>query len=180
MINSILSKTLIFTVGAALGFAVTWKIVKDKYARIAEDEISAMREYFKKKKTNESLSASEEIVEIDDTEESDIEEYVDTIEEFGYSVETTEPTKFKAVPYIIQPDDFGELGDEYDLMYFTYYADGVLVDDSNDIVEKPDDVIGEGTLRYFEEEGTNALYVRDDKNKCEYEILRTTENYSGS
>ena len=37
---------LMFAVGAAIGSAVTWKIVKTKYDRIVQEEIESIREAF--------------------------------------------------------------------------------------------------------------------------------------
>ena len=37
---------IIFTVGAAFGSAVTWKILKDKYEKIVQEEIKSVKEVF--------------------------------------------------------------------------------------------------------------------------------------
>ena len=41
-----MNKIFIFTLGAAVGSVVTWKLVKDKYARIAQEEIDSVKEVF--------------------------------------------------------------------------------------------------------------------------------------
>ena len=40
----ILNKILIFSVGAAIGSVITWKLVKTKYERIAQEEIDSGKE----------------------------------------------------------------------------------------------------------------------------------------
>ena len=41
-----LNNVLIFAVGAAIGSAVTWKLLKTKYERIAQEEIDSVKEVF--------------------------------------------------------------------------------------------------------------------------------------
>ena len=49
-------KFVIFAAGAIIGSAVTWKYAKDKYEKIADEEIASVKEmYAKKKKTEESI-----------------------------------------------------------------------------------------------------------------------------
>ena len=40
---------IMFTVGAAVGSAVTWKFVKTKYEMIADEEIKSVKEVYLKK-----------------------------------------------------------------------------------------------------------------------------------
>ena len=59
--KSILSNVLFFTVGAAIGSAVTWKIVKTKYEQISRAEIESVRElYAKEEASHEEAEDSEE------------------------------------------------------------------------------------------------------------------------
>ena len=44
--KNLLSKVFIFTAGAAIGSAVTWKLVKTKYEKLALEEVEAVREYY--------------------------------------------------------------------------------------------------------------------------------------
>lgn len=44
--NKKLLNVLIFTVGAAIGSAVTWKVVKTKYEQIAQEEIDSVKKEF--------------------------------------------------------------------------------------------------------------------------------------
>ena len=82
-------------------------------------------------------------------------------------------------PYVISPDEFGEMEDEdYDKVSFTYYADGVLADEYDEIVENIDEIIGEESLTHFGEYEDDSVFVRNDKLKCDYEILLDQRNYS--
>lgn len=44
--NNKVFNVLMFTVGAAIGSAVTWKVVKTKYERIAQEEIDSVKEEY--------------------------------------------------------------------------------------------------------------------------------------
>ena len=63
--NNKLLNVIMFAVGATIGSAVTWKLVKDKYEQIANDDIASVREEYKdllskmKKKLQESVEYNE-------------------------------------------------------------------------------------------------------------------------
>ena len=80
-------------------------------------------------------------------------------------------------PFVIDPSEFGE-NPEYDTETLTYFADGVLVDDVDDVIEEPDIVVGLENLKVFEEFGATTVYVRNDIYKTDYEIIRDDWNYS--
>ena len=54
MSKSILSKVFIFAVGAAIGSAVTWKLVKTKYEKIANEEIESVKEIYGAKRVEKT------------------------------------------------------------------------------------------------------------------------------
>jgi len=60
--NNTLSKVLIFAAGAAVGSVAAWKICKDRYEAIIEEEINSVKEKF-------SVAKSEEIEAEDEDEE---------------------------------------------------------------------------------------------------------------
>ena len=47
-----INKILIFAAGVAIGSAVTWKLVKDKYKKLADEEIASVKEVWSKKYPN--------------------------------------------------------------------------------------------------------------------------------
>lgn len=193
--TSTLNKVFIFTAGAAIGSVVTWKIVKTKYEKIAQDEIDSVKEVFSKKRIIDCAKAkldkkkyvSTDI--FDNTDEScgitkdkpDIREYAAKLQESGYfnyakadSVEEKETNEKE--PYVIPPEEFGEIED-YDTISLTYYADGYLTDDQNEIVEDADDVVGLDSLDHFGEYEDDSVFVRNDRLKADYEILFDPRNY---
>lgn len=78
-------------------------------------------------------------------------------------------------PYIITPSEFGE--EDYEEIELTYWADNVLSED-RDIIEDPDDVVGTEALHSFGQyEDGDVVYVRDDRKRIDYAILRDYRNY---
>lgn len=167
--NNGITKFLVFATGAAIGSVVTWKIVKTKYEQITREEIDEIKAYYKQRC---HLPEKGEI-------ESDMTEYVNHIQEMGYSSEETiekgEPETMSK-PYVISPDEFDENG--YETISLTYYPDGILVDDMGEIVDDVDDVVGTDSLNHFGEYEDDSVFVRNDERKVDYEILLAPRNYS--
>ena len=170
-----MNKFFIFTLGAAVGSVVTWKLVKDKYARIAQEEIDSVKEVFSKR------NKSEEPVEEKDEEpvptSEEVAEYKSIINNCGYSVvERVETMHDK--PYVIEPEIFGEDPD-YETISLTYYADGVLTDENNCIIDpgEIESLIGEESLDHFGEYEDDSVFVRNEDRKTDYEILAVPGNY---
>lgn len=177
-----LKNLIIFSLGAAAGVAVSWKILTDKYERIAQEEIDSVKDYYSKRNdVAESEPVSEEVEVANDAAKA--EKYNDILTDEGYTNYSdtekggNEMAIKKIEPYIIVPEDFGEL-DNYDVISLTYYADGVLTDDYDEIVENPDDVVGPDFAEHFGEYEDDSVFVRNDRLKADYEILYDMRKYS--
>ena len=173
---------IMFALGAAMGSAVTWQFAKKKYEQIAEEEINSVKEIFSKREQN--FSDVEIAVEPQSSAEArlekfeakpDISTYAGILKNEGYVPEGTEMAENK--PYVISPDEFGEFKD-YDTISLTYYADQILVDDGGDKIEDVDDVVGMESLTHFGEYEDDSVFVRNDRLKCDYEILMDERTYS--
>lgn len=188
MNRSTLTSFFMFATGAVIGSFVTWKMMDQKYRQMADEEIESMREYFSNK------SKKIEHVELEDTNydeedepekyevtEKDIRDYEGVLEKVNYSgyttVSTKEVEKDMTGPYVITPEEFGELK-EYETVELTYYADFVLADDRDIPIEDVDDVIGLDSLDHFGEYEDDSVFVRDDGRKIDYQILLDPRNYS--
>ena len=66
---------IIFTVGAAIGSAVTWKIVKDRYEKIAQEEIKSVKEVFSDRFNSSNDEASSEESDEEMSEEDPVSDY---------------------------------------------------------------------------------------------------------
>ena len=161
----------LFVFGAAAGSVPTWYLTKKKYEKIAQEEIDSV------KKTRRA-----EIKFVDDTSITPKEEkeYSDIVNNQGYLKYTGSSNnkgKDKTVieqserPYVISPDEVGELED-YETVSLTYYADEVLADEQDHMIEDLEGTVGEESLSHFGEYEDDSVYVRNDRLKCDFEILR--------
>lgn len=175
--NNGLSKFFIFATGVAIGSVVTWKLVKTKYEKIANEEIESVREYYankdKEKLTDEAYGEDEE--EPACKEDEVLEEYVSIARK--YSEDVKEVVKMDEKPYVISPEEFDET--DYTTESLDYYeGDGVLVDSFGDIVEDVDDMVGADFASHFGEYEPDTVYVRNDAREMDYEICRDFRSYS--
>lgn len=198
---------LIFAAGLAVGAVAGAVIVKNKVLADAKAEIDEVREYYRESRgvVNEVEEVKEKVEETIDHIQDLIEEHVEEAKEVekkeyklkdiqikdepktgltNYSQITKmymSKDEFQAPmyddPFVIDPSEFGE-NPEYDTETLTYFADGVLVDDVDDVIEEPDIVVGLENLKIFEEFGATTVYVRNDIYKTDYEIIRDDWNYS--
>ncbi len=80
-------------------------------------------------------------------------------------------------PYTIRPEEFGAR-DDYKTETLSYYADGVLAYyTSDDIVEEVGALVGGDALNSFGEYEDDAVFVRNEATKTDYEIIRDPGNY---
>lgn len=172
----------IFAAGVVAGAVAGAYLVKDKIMADAKQEIEEVREYYRSKKE----SKKEETVEEQPVEEvKEEKEYKTIVENSGY-VNYNKPEQiiqhsvFEDVPYAIDPEEFGDKEEEgWDTTTLTYFADGVLVDDVDEIVEEPDVVVGLDNLRIFEEfPDATCVYVRNETWRTDFEILRDDWKWS--
>ncbi len=178
---------VMFATGAAIGSVITWYCVKKRYERIAQREIDSVKEVFAQKKLcsqTKLVKAEEKLAErLDDgikraaeqaKDKPDVREYAAILKNTGYATGVNQKEEDQTVkdgysPYVISPDEFGEF-EEYEKISLTYYADGVLADDNDEIVDDVEDIVGDA-LNHFGEYEDDSVFVRCDERKCDYEIL---------
>lgn len=178
----------IFAAGLAIGAVAGACVIKNKVLADAKEEIEEVREYYRSKSVEATDEVAEEVKEVKEVVEevkevvqeikngSDKRTYVNYNKLASTYKPQEEPTRFDD-PFIIDPSEFGE-DPEYDTMTLTYFADGVLVDDVDEVIEEPDIVVGLENLKVFEEFGASSIYVRNDIYKTDYEVIRDDWNYS--
>ena len=168
-----------FAAGLVVGAVAGIYLVKDKIMADAKQEIEEVRGYYKSKKESKKEEVKEEQVEQEQPKEEK-EEYKEIVNNYVNYNKIEQPkvqTMLEDTPYIIDVDEFG-MNEEYDTMCLTYFADGVLVDDSDEVVEDPDVVVGLDNLKIFEEFGASAVYVRNEVWKTDFEILKDDWNWA--
>lgn len=198
---------LIFAAGLAVGAVAGAVIVKNKVLADAKAEIDEVRKYYRESRgvVNEVEEVKEKVEETIDHIQDLIEEHVEEVKEVEkkeyelkdilikdepktgltnysqftkmYMSKDEFQTPMYDDPFVIDPSEFGE-NPEYDTETLTYFADGILVDDVDDVIEEPDIVVGLENLKIFEEFGATTVYVRNDIYKTDYEIIRDDWNYS--
>ena len=179
-----LSNTLIFLSGCAVGVAATYQYFEKKYEKIISEDRESMHQAISNAKKSvtdiEDVSKAAEAAK----EKPELSKYAAKLQENGYtnysniSSEKPEAPSKEEIdkPYVISPDEFGEF-DDYNQINLTYYADGVLAEE-DDIVEDVDDIVGEESLKHFGEYEDDSVHVRNDRLRCDYEILWDGRNYS--
>ena len=188
-----MNKIIMFALGAAAGSLVTWKIVENKYKKIADEEIKSVKELYNKKlnaldceNNLQKVEAYDKpveqpefkvYVEKEENEifsEEDKEEYNKLIEDEGYIIETPEEKEF-IKPYVISPEEFGEFGNtERSLIY---YSDFVLADEDDEIIVDPESIIGDA-LEHMGEYEDDCVHVRNENIECDFEILKSEKTFS--
>lgn len=187
--NSTLNKIIMFTAGALVGSAVTWKIVKTKYEQLIDEEIESVKESYGRlyKKNDEAdEKESESKTEVNSTKktlEKDRTEYESIVSTAGYKVNNEEYGKKEEKndmdrPYVIPPEEFKETG--YEERYLTLYTDGVLEDDFGDVINPDDidDLVGVANLERIGEYEDDLLHVRNEYEECDFEISKDYRSFS--
>ena len=189
-----MKRVLIFVLGAAAGSLVTWKLVENKYKKIADEEIASVQEYYHNKLNaldcennllkveaydrpveHPEVNVVEEI-EYTAEEKADYEETVASLaySEEGITIECNDAIEY-VKPYVIAPEEFGETGN--DTKTLTYYSDFVLTDEDGDMCVDPESIIGDA-LEHFGDYEDDSVHVRNDNIECDFEILKSERTFS--
>lgn len=170
-----LNSIVAFTLGAAVGSLITWKVLKNHY----ENEV--LEVFPREEEETEDDEQDENPVRPSD--KPDLMEYAAKIKEAGYVNYSNETKSEKveennvSVPYIIDEEDFGEL-DGYEAVTMEYYSDGTLCDPDGKPIpkEENEDVLGSEAVKLLES-GEDSVYIRDDGTKMDMEILLNLTPY---
>lgn len=177
--NDKLSSVIIFCGGVFIGGFLTWDFFKTKYEKIADEEIASVKETFehreprpdKNYKVEEELKGNDAYINI-----------IDSNSYRNYSTVTIETEKKGGTadmelkqPYVITPEQYEDNVD-YTKVSLTWYNDEVLEDDWGNVLD-PDDVIGSDALKTFGQYEKDSVFVRDDDEQIDYEILLDTRSY---
>lgn len=194
--NRTFINTVIFAAGGAIGVLVGINISKEKYRKLADEEIESVKETWERKYKPEQV-ADEESMTVDKVAEM-FEGHVSSEkplkvmrrepsinynaisrpeQDEEYIPEEKAPAGGDERPYVIAPDQFGEI-EEYSQIELTYFADGVLIStDTGRREEYVDEVVGEASLTTFGVYEEDSVYVRNDLTRCDYEILADERTY---
>lgn len=181
---------LIFLAGGAVGAAITAKLVVKYYEEIIELNNEAVDEtvkYYKDKidelKNNEK-GYEKDKVEDDKPEKkkekkddkAKINDIIETEQYSGSEEVIPKPVESITGIEIIEADVYGE-EEGFDIASWMYWADGIVTNDFDEIVEDPESIIGDA-LSYFGNIEIDSVYVRNRANSTDYEILRSEKEFN--
>lgn len=177
--NDKLSSVIIFCGGVFIGGFLTWDFFKTKYEKIADEEIASVKETFehreprpdKNYKVEESLKGNDAYINIIDS--NSYRNYSNTAIKTDKKGGTAD-MELKQ-PYVITPEQYEDNVD-YTKVSLTWYNDEVLEDDWGNVLD-PDDVIGSDALKTFGQYEKDSVFVRDDEEQIDYEVLLDTRSY---
>ena len=177
--NDKLSSVIIFCGGVFIGGFLTWDFFKTKYEKIADEEIASVKETFehreprpdKNYKVEETLKGNDAYINIIDS--NSYRNYSNTAIETDKKGGTAD-MELKQ-PYVITPEQYEDNVD-YTKVSLTWYNDEVLEDDWGNVLD-PDDVIGSDALKTFGQYEKDSVFVRDDDEQIDYEVLLDTRSY---
>lgn len=165
----------LFIFGATAGSALTWFLVKDYYEQKADEEIASVKEVFSKRKEKE-----EKVQELaaKASDKPSIMGFKSILTENNY-VEQEDISKPVTEDdyvdiHLISELEFGD-DEEFDTISLTYYMDGVITDEDDEILEDVESRIGENISDYFGD--SDAVYIRNDTLRTYYEVLKDYRTY---
>lgn len=206
--NKKLLNVLMFAVGAAIGSAVTWKVVKTKYEQIAQEEIDSVKEEYAslmvkmKHKLNETATYKGP----QDTDEAkameeDYDEYYPDDDERDFTEYYKITSKYRGSNDAEEDDDEeGGKGDEDEVPYIN----GPYVISPEDFASSPpgynaqpldyfadgvladswgvqldiEETIGEDAVEHFGDYVDDVVHVRNERNEIDYEVTRDPRTYA--
>ena len=188
--NDKLSSVIIFCGGVFIGGFLTWDFFKTKYEKIADEEIASVKETFehreprpdKNYKVEEALKGNDEYINVSPGVAERIIKIIDSNGYRNYSNTAIETNKKGGTAemelkqrYVITPEQYEDNVD-YTKVSLTWYNDEVLEDDWGNVLD-PDDVIGRDALKTFGQYEKDSVFVRDDDEQIDYEVLLDTRSY---
>jgi hypothetical protein len=180
---------LMFIGGLVIGAGASWVYHKNKYEEMVQDEVEELRAHMKENDSKSIRKPSE------DSRES-VKEYVEelTLEQYDESLENAKKiinySKYSTAndevitdecrpPFVVTPEDFASLPG-YDTDTFYYHQDDIISNCDNEMVDDIELTFGMSIIKIKEQFGVyedDAVYIRNERLKTDYEILRDESDY---
>ncbi len=79
---------------------------------------------------------------------------------------------------VIAPEDFGLMDEDgFTTEEMMYYADGILVNEDDEVIEDIDSLVGTEFADHFGEYEDDSVYIRNYANKTDFCILKSLKTY---
>lgn len=158
---------LIFLFGATAGAIATRYLLREEYTRRVDEEVRELKELYEQKAWCEDKIAK------NDQKKTET-HYEKLVQKEGYVTAFNQHADAVDRPYVITPDEFGEL-DDYNTVTLFWYANDILADEDDEVVDDIPEIVGDA-LAHFDSE--DSVYVRNDTKRCDYEVLRSLKDYT--
>ena len=190
-----MNKTLLaigsLIVGGVSGFFIGKFVYAKKYKQISDKEISEVREayksYFSKKKsvkpapqkpfetrsTLQEAQPKETVVDYSEKYREEADQYRTASPVLDRK---EQPANSKIT--VLTPEEFRESSKNAKTLI--YYKDGVLADTFGNVIKDINSEVGPEALKTFGLYDDESVYVRNDNNDFDYEIIRSPKTYGDS
>lgn len=200
-----ITNIFMLAVGAAIGSAATWVYSQKKYSQLIQSEIEKTKEYYSNKESDESeaknIQNPEEEKQLEEEKKKAVQTSADIINQSGYDMNSySDYTRFSKpkeehpetvqknletfgsdenFPVVIAPESYGEIED-YATHEYTYYKDGIVVDDDGDVIdpEKVRSMLGIDFASHIGDFEADAVHIQNDLMKTYFEILAEPYDYN--
>lgn len=200
-----ITNIFMLAVGAVIGSAATWVYSQKKYSQLIQSEIEKTKEYYSDKESDKpeekDIQDPEEEKRLEEEKKKAVQTSADIISQSGYGMTSySDYTRFSKpkeehpetvqknletfgsdenFPVVIAPESYGEIED-YATHEYTYYKDGVVVDDDGDVIdpEKVRSMLGIDFASHIGDFEADAVHIQNDLMKTYFEILAEPYDYN--
>ena len=175
-----------FIGGAATGSLIVWQLLKKKYQKIADAEIESVKKAYENKKPV-TVVEQNEIAKFEKPVDIPIPKHTEKERELAHSSmnkpdileyknRVTEYTTPPMVPYRITEEQYGDC--DYECISITYYADDVVADDGDYVIDDVDGILGEENIADLAAKREDLVWIRNDVRRVDYEVAYSEQLYS--
>ena len=158
---------LIFATGFLGGSVSAYFALKKKFDILLDEEINSVKESYEKFNETESEKNNDSDSNSDNSGEPNEKQ----------NTEDNLPKENSFYdPYIIPPNEFNEIYG-YETATLTLYSDGIIADEDLEVVDDPDELLGEDNLRQLRNGEIDSIYIRNDSKYCDYEVIRVLDTF---
>lgn len=200
-----ITNIFMLAVGAAIGSTATWVYSQNKYSQLIQSEIEKTKEYYSDKESDKpeepDIQDPEEEKQLEEEKKKAVQTSADIINQSGYDMNSySDYTRFSKpkeehpetvqknletfgsdenFPVVIAPESYGEIED-YATHEYTYFKDGVVVDDDGDVIdpEKVRSMLGIDFASHIGDFEADAVHIQNDLMKTYFEILAEPYDYN--
>lgn len=200
-----ITNIFMLAVGAVIGSAATWVYSQKKYSQLIQSEIEKTKEYYSNKESDKpeepDIQDPEEEKQLEEEKKKAFQTSADIINQSGYDMNSySDYTRFSKpkeehpetvqknleifgsdenFPVVIAPESYGEIED-YATHEYTYFKDGVVVDDDGDVIdpEKVRSMLGIDFASHIGDFEADAVHIQNDLMKAYFEILAEPYDYN--